>query len=99
MDQKIINLESYNSDIIKQVEIQIKYEGYINRQLWQIDKFKSLENKLIPEDFDYSGITSFCREAKELLMKIRPISIGQASRITGVTPADVDVLMIHLRKK
>ncbi|MDD5773463.1 MAG: tRNA uridine-5-carboxymethylaminomethyl(34) synthesis enzyme MnmG [bacterium] len=98
IDPKSINLDKYNSDIINQVEIQIKYEGYINRQLWQIDKFKTLENKLIPGNFDYSKITSFCREAKELLMKIRPISIGQASRITGVTPADIDVLMIHLKK-
>lgn len=91
-------IDKFDSDIINQVEIQIKYEGYINRQLSQVDKFKNLENKLIPDNFDYSKINSFPREAKELLMKIKPRSIGQASRITGVTPADVDVLMIYLKK-
>ncbi|MFH1289072.1 MAG: tRNA uridine-5-carboxymethylaminomethyl(34) synthesis enzyme MnmG [bacterium] len=91
-------LHKFDSDVINQVEIQIKYEGYINRQALQVKKFKNLESKLIPDNFDYSKITSFSCEAKELLLKIKPRSIGQASRITGVTPADVDVLMIYLKK-
>ncbi|MEW6088574.1 MAG: tRNA uridine-5-carboxymethylaminomethyl(34) synthesis enzyme MnmG [bacterium] len=98
IDKKSINLDKYNSDIINRVEIQIKYEGYINRQLSQIEKFKNLESKLIPDNFDYHKINSFSREAKEMLMKVKPRSIGQASRIVGVTPADIDVLMIYLKK-
>ncbi|MFQ6043002.1 MAG: tRNA uridine-5-carboxymethylaminomethyl(34) synthesis enzyme MnmG [Candidatus Poribacteria bacterium] len=82
----------------EQVEIQIKYEGYIQRQNTQIEHFKKLERYIIPEDFDYSTATGLRQEAKEKLSKIRPISIGQASRISGVSPADISVLMVLLEK-
>jgi tRNA uridine 5-carboxymethylaminomethyl modification enzyme len=82
----------------EQVEIQIKYEGYIQRQKTQIEQFKKLERYTIPEDFDYSTATGLREEAKEKLSKIRPVSIGQASRISGVSPADISVLMVLLEK-
>ena len=82
----------------EQVEIQIKYEGYIRRQDMQIEQFKRLEGYLIPEDFDYSSIKGLRTEALEKLAKIRPISIGQASRISGVSPADISVLMVLLEQ-
>lgn len=82
----------------EQVEIQIKYEGYIQRQNTQIEQFKKLEKYTIPEDFDYSTATGLREEAKEKLSKIRPVSIGQASRISGVSPADISVLMVLLEK-
>jgi len=82
----------------EQVEIQIKYEGYIQRQNTQIEQFKKLERYTIPEDFDYSTATGLREEAKEKLSQIRPVSIGQASRISGVSPADISVLMVLLEK-
>ncbi|HIE30751.1 TPA: tRNA uridine-5-carboxymethylaminomethyl(34) synthesis enzyme MnmG [Candidatus Poribacteria bacterium] len=82
----------------EQVEIQIKYEGYIQRQNTQIEQFKRLERYIISEDFDYSTATGLREEAKEKLSKIRPVSIGQASRISGVSPADISVLMVLLEK-
>jgi len=82
----------------EQVEIQIKYEGYIKRQDVQIEQFKRLEGYLIPEDFDYATVKGLRTEALEKLAKIRPISIGQASRISGVSPADISVLMVLLEQ-
>jgi tRNA uridine 5-carboxymethylaminomethyl modification enzyme len=84
------------ADVIEQVNINIKYEGYIKRQQYQVEQYKKLENKLIPEDLDYMQIKSLRIEARQKLMKIRPASIGQASRISGVSPADISVLMIYL---
>lgn len=81
----------------EQIEIQIKYEGYIKRQEQQIKQFKKMEGMLIPPDFDYSKVKGLSNEAKEKLTKIRPRSIGQASRISGVSPADIAVLMVALR--
>jgi len=83
----------------EEVEIQVKYEGYIKRQEAQINRFKKLEKKRIPDDFDYEKATSLRLEAKEKLSKIRPTSIGQASRIPGVSPADISVLMILLKQR
>lgn len=83
-------------DIIEQVEISIKYEGYIKRQLRQVEQFKKLENKLIPANIDYDKVNSLRIEAKQKLKQYKPISIGQASRISGVSPADVSVLLIYL---
>jgi tRNA uridine 5-carboxymethylaminomethyl modification enzyme len=77
------------------VEIEIKYEGYINRQLRDAERFSRLENKKIPEDVDYYAITGIRAETKQKLSKFRPTSIGQASRISGVSPADIQVLMIY----
>lgn len=83
-------------DVVKEVEIKIKYEGYINLQKEEVLKFKKLENKKIPEDFDYSNIKGIRIEAIEKLQKFRPLSIGQASRISGISPSDISVLLIYL---
>lgn len=85
-------------EIFEQVEIEIKYEGYIKRQQAQIDEMRRLEKKLIPADMDYHVISGLRLEAAEKLAKIRPASIGQASRISGVSPADISVLLIHLAR-
>jgi tRNA uridine 5-carboxymethylaminomethyl modification enzyme len=84
------------SDVIEQVEITIRYEGYINRQERQVEQFKKLEKKLIPVDIDYNDVGSLRLEARQKLEKFRPTNIGQASRIGGVNPADISVLLIYL---
>ncbi len=84
--------------IAEQVELEIKYEGYIKRQNQEIEKFKRLESMLIPPDFKYDELTGFKHEAKEKLKDVNPISVGQASRISGVSPGDIAVLMVHLKK-
>ena len=84
-------------EVFEQVEINFKYEGYIKRQKAQVDELKRLEVKKIPEDIDYKAITNLRLEAQEKLEKIRPENVGQASRISGVSPADISVLLIHLR--
>ena len=83
-------------DVEEQVNINIKYEGYIRRQMKQVEQFKKLENRKIPEDIDYDQIQSLRIEAKQKLTEIRPASIGQASRISGVSPADISVLLVYL---
>ncbi|MEI6577861.1 MAG: tRNA uridine-5-carboxymethylaminomethyl(34) synthesis enzyme MnmG [Eubacteriales bacterium] len=85
-------------EIFEQVEIDVKYEGYIKRQQAQIDEMRRLEVKPLADDLDYSKITGLRLEAKEKLKKIRPINVGQASRISGVNPADISVLLIHLER-
>ena len=80
------------------VEVGIKYKGYIEKQLQQIEKFKHLENKALPEDIDYLSIEGLRNEAKEKLDALRPVSVGQASRISGVSPADINVLLVWLEK-
>jgi len=84
-------------EIFEQVEINFKYEGYIKRQKAQVDELKRLEVKKIPQDIDYKAIKNLRLEAQEKLEKIRPENVGQASRISGVSPADISVLLIHLR--
>ena len=89
-------------DVIEQVEIEIKYEGYISRQQRQVEQFKKLEKKKIPETLDYDEVPSLRLEARQKLKLYRPVSVGQASRISGVTPADVSVLLVfleHYRRK
>lgn len=88
-------------DIQEEVEIQVKYAGYIKRQLKQVEQFQKEEGHLLPEDIDYDAITGLRLEARQKLGKIRPLNIGQASRISGVSPADIAVLMVYLelRKK
>lgn len=93
------NRKELPEDVIEQVDISIKYDGYIKRQLRQVEQFKKLENKKIPEDIDYDIIPSLRIEAKQKLSQIRPASIGQASRISGVSPADVSVLLVYLGSK
>jgi len=83
----------------EQVEIQIKYEGYINRQLRQVEAFRRMEDKLLGEDLDYEKIDGLRIEARQKLSKIRPRSVGQASRISGVSPADISVLLIYLEQQ
>ena len=84
------------ADVIEQVEIEIKYEGYIARQLRQVEQFKKMEKKRIPADIDYNAIGSLRLEARQKLLSYQPISIGQASRISGVSPADISVLLVYL---
>ena len=80
----------------EQVEIEIKYEGYIERQLRQVEAFKKMEKKLIPLDLNYDDVGSLRLEARQKLKEFRPTSVGQASRISGVSPADVSVLLVYL---
>ena len=86
-------------DVCEQVEINIKYDGYIRRQMKQVEQFKKLEQKKIPEDIDYEDVGSLRIEARQKLESYRPISIGQASRISGVSPADISVLLIYLESR
>lgn len=90
------NRPQIDPNIFEQVEIEIKYEGYINKQLHQVEQMRKLENKKLPKDLDYTTIIGLRLEAQEKLNKIKPVSIGQASRISGVSPADVSVLLIWL---
>ncbi len=86
-------------DVIEQVEIEIKYEGYIERQQKQVAQFKKMEKRLIPSDLDYEEISSLRLEAKQKLIAYRPVSVGQASRISGVSPADISVLLVYLEQR
>ena len=91
--------QDLKDEIEEQVNIRIKYEGYIHRQLRQVEHFKKLENKLIPDDIDYDSVKSLRIEAVQKLKELRPVSIGQASRISGVSPADISVLLVYLGGK
>jgi len=84
--------------VFENVEIALKYEGYIRRQKAQIEEMKRMEGRLLPKDIDYTKIIGLRKEAQEKLAKIRPANIGQASRISGVSPADISVLLIWLEK-
>ncbi|HLU22556.1 tRNA uridine-5-carboxymethylaminomethyl(34) synthesis enzyme MnmG [Lederbergia graminis] len=88
--------EELPQDVVEQVEIQIKYEGYIEKSLQQVEKLKKLENKKIPEDIDYDAINGIATEARQKLNKVRPLSIAQASRISGVNPADISILLVYI---
>ena len=90
------NLPELPKEVAEQAEIQIKYQGYIAKQKQAVARELKLENKLLPQNIDYKEIKELSNEAKEKLEKIRPVSLGQASRISGVSPADVSILMIHL---
>jgi tRNA uridine 5-carboxymethylaminomethyl modification enzyme len=85
-------------DVEEQVEIETKYEGYIERQRAEVERVRRLEEKAIPHSFNYDGVTSFRKEAREKLKYFQPATLGQASRISGVTPADVAILLVHLEK-
>jgi tRNA uridine 5-carboxymethylaminomethyl modification enzyme len=84
------------ADVIEQVEIEIKYEGYIERQLRQVEQYKKMEKKLIPPDLNYNDVSSLRLEARQKLISYQPVSVGQASRISGVSPADISVLLVYL---
>ena len=87
---------SFPDDVFKQVEIEIKYEGYIKRQISQVEAFKKMESKKLPDDIDYDDVGSLRLEARAKLKALRPSSVGQASRISGVSPADISVLLVYL---
>ena len=87
------------ADVIEQVNIHIKYDGYIKRQMKQVREFKKLENKKLPQNFDYSEINSLRIEAKQKLNLYQPVNVGQASRISGVSPADISVLLVYLEQR
>jgi tRNA uridine 5-carboxymethylaminomethyl modification enzyme len=89
----------YSRDIEAQAEIQIKYEGYVSRQTEMAARFRKIENLKLPDDFDYTQISGLSREVREKLSRIRPRSLGQASRIAGITPAAISLLSIHLKKR
>ncbi len=86
-----------DADTAEQINIELKYEGYISRQIKQVEQYRKLEKKKIPEDFDYDLVPSLRIEARQKLKKIRPVSIGQASRISGVSPADINVLVVFMK--
>ena len=88
--------ERFSREIMEQIDINIKYEGYIKRQLKQVEQFKKLETRKIPADIDYDAVPSLRIEAVQKLKQFRPLSIGQASRISGVSPADISVLLVYL---
>lgn len=85
-------------NVAEQVEIQIKYEGYIEKQLQQVERAKKMEDKKIPEDLDYFAINGIAHEAKHNLSQVRPLSVGQASRVTGVNPSDISILLVYLEQ-
>ena len=85
--------------VTEEVEIQVKYAGYLQRQLKQVEEFKREENRLLPENMDYEQVTGLRLEARQKLSEIRPMSIGQAGRISGVSPADIAVLLIYLEQR
>lgn len=86
------------ADVVEQVEIEIKYEGYIDRQLRQVEQYKKMEKKRIPADIDYNDVSSLRLEARQKLIAYKPVSVGQASRISGVSPADISVLLVYLER-
>lgn len=96
--KKIIPLE-YENDILEEVEIEIKYEGYIAKIYKEAEKMKKLEEKMIPKDINYDDVLNLASEARQKLSQIRPISIGQATRISGVNPSDIAILTVYLKKK
>jgi tRNA uridine 5-carboxymethylaminomethyl modification enzyme len=89
--------DTINNAVARQVEIEIKYEGYIQKQLREIERFQNLERIKIPKNFDFSNIHGLSNELKEKLSNVKPVSLGQVSRIDGITPAAISVLMVALK--
>lgn len=96
IDEERPNLTKQERD---EVQIQVKYEGYINLQLAQVEKASKLENRVLSQDIEYANIKGLRLEARQKLDKFKPISVGQASRISGVSPADISVLLIYLEQQ
>ena len=90
--------EALDAADAESVEVAVKYAGYIQKQLDQVERFRALENRLLPPDFDFTRIKALSAEAAQKLNRYRPLSIGQASRISGVSPADINVLLVWLKK-
>ena len=84
--------------VFQELLISAKYDGYLQREAVEINRLKKLEESSIPEDFDYSAVRGLCNESRQKLEKIRPATLGQAGRIDGVTPADIGLLQVHLKK-
>ena len=99
VDKELFNVDKLCAEVIEQIDINIKYDGYIRRQQKQVEQFKKLETKRIPDDINYDEIKSLRIEAVQKLKQYRPISIGQASRISGVSPADISVLLVYLEQR
>ena len=89
---------SLPAEFVEQVQVAIKYQGYIDKQQREVERVQRLEERLIPREFDYEAVTGFRKEAREKLMRFRPASVGQASRIMGVNPADMAILLVHLER-
>ncbi|KON85932.1 tRNA uridine 5-carboxymethylaminomethyl modification protein [Sporosarcina globispora] len=97
--QQLVPAENtLDADVTEQVEIQIKYEGYIEKSLQQVERLKKMENKKIPENIDYDDINGLASEARQKLKEVRPLSLAQASRISGVNPADISILLVYLEQ-
>jgi len=94
--QDFILSENIGKKIIEQVEIHLKYSGYIDKERLNADKLNRLENVIIPQSFNYKKVNSLSHEAKEKLSKIQPTTISQASRISGVSPSDISVLLVYM---
>lgn len=90
--------ENIDIEVLEQLQIECKYEGYIKKQIEQIQKFESLENKKLAADLNYDDVIGLSTEARYKLKRIVPLSLGQASRVPGVSPSDINVLLIHLQK-
>jgi tRNA uridine 5-carboxymethylaminomethyl modification enzyme len=91
-------MEPEEPEVTYQVEVQLKYQGYIERQFQEVERFKRLEARRIPEDVDYDAIPSLSNEVRENLRAVRPTCVGQASRISGVTPAAISILLVYLER-
>jgi len=91
-------LNNYDKETIEQAEIKIKYESYFEKELDIVEKMKKMEDKEINPEFNYQNLVSLSKEAREKLMKIKPRTLGQASRISGVSPSDISVLMVHISR-
>ncbi|MEH6940888.1 tRNA uridine-5-carboxymethylaminomethyl(34) synthesis enzyme MnmG [Bacillus sp. JJ722] len=98
IEQIIPSEQSLSEDIKEQVEIQVKYEGYIEKSLQQVERLKKMEDKKIPDNIDYDAINSLATEARQKLKQVRPLTVAQASRISGVNPADVSILLVYLEQ-
>jgi len=86
------------ADVAREVQLQVKYQGYIQRQQEQVERFRKVEHALLPDNLDYTSFDGLSNEVVEKLSAIRPRSLGQASRISGITPAAISILQVHLKK-
>ena len=87
-----------DSEVKEEIELQVKFKGYIDRQDEQVARFKKMESALLPKNIDYRSLSGLSNEVVEKLTRIQPVSLGQASRISGITPAAISVLQVHLKK-
>jgi len=92
------DLRELPPDVVSEIEVQVKYSGYLEKQSREIERYRRMESRAIPRDLDYFEVPNLSVEARQKLSRIRPSSIGQASRISGVSPADISMLLIHLRR-